>query len=44
MAGLYQGLESQLIKGVISHGVTMLVKSRVELGFVWLYLWMKGRK
>lgn len=26
--GLYQGLESQVLKGIVSQGVTMMVKTR----------------
>lgn len=38
VAGLYQGLESQLLKGLVSHGTTMVVKQRVEAAFVMLFL------
>lgn len=41
--GLYKGLESQLAKGVTAHGVTMVVKGRVEEGFVQAYLAAKRR-
>lgn len=36
--GLYQGLESQLLKGLVSHGTTMVVKQRVEALFITLFL------
>ncbi|CAO1629025.1 unnamed protein product [Parajaminaea phylloscopi] len=42
--GLYQGLESQLTKGVIAHGVTMMVKSRVEDLMVAFFVAMKRRQ
>jgi len=35
--GLYAGLETQLIKGFVSQGTTMLVKQRVERWIVLLY-------
>ncbi|KAF7294017.1 hypothetical protein MKEN_01447800 [Mycena kentingensis (nom. inval.)] len=38
VAGLYQGLEMQIIKGFISQGVTFLVKGRIEQVIVWAYL------
>ena len=41
--GLYQGLESQLLKGIISHGVTMTVKDRVEDLYVQAFLAMRRR-
>lgn len=44
LRGLYQGLESQLTKGVISHGVTMMVKSRVEEAMVALFVALKHRQ
>ncbi|GJE94650.1 mitochondrial carrier [Phanerochaete sordida] len=37
-SGLYQGLKAQLLKGFVSQGVTMMVKQRVELYVVALYL------
>ncbi|CAL1712027.1 unnamed protein product [Somion occarium] len=42
-SGLYQGLEAQLVKGFVSQGVAMMVKSRVELMIFALYLrqWRK---
>lgn len=36
--GLYQGLQSQLLKGLVSHGTTMVVKQRVEALFITLFL------
>ncbi|CAO1625949.1 unnamed protein product [Sympodiomycopsis kandeliae] len=36
--GLYKGLESQLLKGIISHGVTMTIKDRVENALVALFI------
>lgn len=41
--GLYQGLESQLLKGLVSHGTTMVVKQRVEALFIFLYLALRAR-
>nr|GAT51516.1 predicted protein [Mycena chlorophos] len=37
VAGLYQGLETQLVKGFLSQGVTFLVKGRIEELIVWVY-------
>ncbi|GAA6047324.1 hypothetical protein JCM3770_001887 [Rhodotorula araucariae] len=34
LAGLYQGVESQLLKGFFSEGVKLLVKDRIELAIV----------
>lgn len=42
-SGLYQGLEAQLLKGFVSQGVTMVVKQRVELYVVAMYLRRIGR-
>ncbi|KAJ9474599.1 putative Peroxisomal adenine nucleotide transporter 1 (putative) [Pseudozyma hubeiensis] len=42
--GLYQGLDSQLIKGLFSFGTTMMVKARIEALFVMLYLAIRSRK
>lgn len=41
--GLYQGLDSQLIKGLFSFGTTMMVKARVETLLVALFLAMRRR-
>ncbi|KAK9899097.1 mitochondrial carrier [Cystobasidium minutum MCA 4210] len=35
--GLYAGLQTQIMKGFISQGVTMVVKQRIELLIVYLY-------
>lgn len=43
VAGLYQGLESQLLKGLVSHGTTMVVKQRVETLFITLFLVLSQR-
>ncbi|UZJ53181.1 hypothetical protein CBS101457_002501 [Exobasidium rhododendri] len=43
VSGLYQGLESQLLKGLVSHGTTMVVKQRVEALFVTLFLILRAR-
>lgn len=43
VVGLYKGLDSQLLKGVISHGVTMTLKDRVESLLVMLYIWSRRR-
>ncbi|KAJ7179542.1 mitochondrial carrier domain-containing protein [Mycena filopes] len=37
IAGLYQGLEMQIVKGFLSQGVTFLVKGRVEQMIVAMY-------
>ncbi|WVQ80234.1 hypothetical protein IAT38_002339 [Cryptococcus sp. DSM 104549] len=37
VAGLYVGLEGQLVKGLVSQGVMMLIKQRVEEGVVKFY-------
>ncbi|SJX64899.1 related to ANT1-Peroxisomal transporter of adenine nucleotides (ATP, AMP)-member of the mitochondrial carrier family (MCF) [Sporisorium reilianum f. sp. reilianum] len=42
--GLYQGLDSQLIKGLFSFGTTMMVKARIETLFVLLYLAVRNRR
>lgn len=42
--GLYQGLDSQLIKGLFSFGTTMMVKARIEMWFVMLFLAARLRK
>lgn len=42
--GLYQGLESQLTKGIIAHGVTMMLKSRVEEAMVALFIVVKRKQ
>ena len=41
--GLYQGLETQLIKGLFSFSTTMVVKQRIESLFVLLYLAARRR-
>lgn len=41
--GLYQGLESQLVKGLIGHGMTMMVKQRVEALFITVFLLLRDR-
>ena len=41
--GLYQGLESQLVKGLIGHGMTMMVKQRVEELFIMVFLVLRDR-
>lgn len=37
LAGLYSGLESEVLKGFLSHGLTMMVKDRVHIGVIELY-------
>ncbi|KYG40490.1 hypothetical protein M433DRAFT_77885 [Acidomyces richmondensis BFW] len=37
LAGLYSGLESEVLKGFLSHGVTMTAKDRVHIGVIELY-------
>lgn len=43
VSGLYQGLESQLLKGLVSHGTTMVVKQRVEALIVSVYLSLQNK-
>ncbi|PWY99963.1 hypothetical protein BCV70DRAFT_217012 [Testicularia cyperi] len=42
--GLYQGLDSQLVKGLFSFGTTMMVKARIETLFVMLYLYLRNKQ
>jgi hypothetical protein len=35
--GLYSGLEAEVIKGFLSHGLTMVMKDRVHVGVIQLY-------
>lgn len=44
LQGLYQGLDSQLIKGLFSFGTTMMVKARIEAWFVLLYLAVRKQR
>ncbi|KAI0313315.1 mitochondrial carrier [Amylostereum chailletii] len=39
--GLYQGLSAQIAKGVISMGVTIMVKERIEQGLVQAVRWWR---
>ncbi|OQN98523.1 hypothetical protein B0A48_15784 [Cryoendolithus antarcticus] len=36
-SGLYAGLEAEVIKGFLSHGLTMAMKDRIHIGVVHLY-------
>nr|OQO16430.1 hypothetical protein B0A51_17176 [Rachicladosporium sp. CCFEE 5018] len=36
-SGLYAGLEAEVIKGFLSHGLTMAMKDRIHIGVVQLY-------
>ncbi|KAK6431150.1 hypothetical protein LTR95_012686, partial [Oleoguttula sp. CCFEE 5521] len=36
-SGLYAGLEAEVIKGFLSHGLTMAMKDRIHVGVVQLY-------
>ncbi|KAG8895456.1 hypothetical protein FRC01_012353 [Tulasnella sp. 417] len=38
ISGLYDGLQVQLLKGVLSQGLTMMIKQRIEALIVTLYL------
>jgi len=44
LKGLYQGLEAQVAKGVVSQGVTLMVKTRIEHLVVQMYLRRTGRR
>lgn len=37
LAGLYSGLEAEVLKGFLSHGLTMVMKDRVHVGVIQLY-------
>ncbi|KAI6865827.1 hypothetical protein KC343_g1822 [Hortaea werneckii] len=37
LSGLYSGLEGEVLKGFLSHGLTMMVKDRVHIGVIQLY-------
>lgn len=37
VSGLYSGLEGEVLKGFLSHGLTMMVKDRVHIGVIQLY-------
>ncbi|KAK5112989.1 hypothetical protein LTR85_011011 [Meristemomyces frigidus] len=37
LSGLYSGLESEVLKGFLSHGLTMTVKDKVHVGIIQLY-------
>lgn len=45
-AGLYQGLEVQLLKGFLNQGLSMMIKQRIEKVIIALYLYRlrKGAK
>ncbi|GAB7359645.1 hypothetical protein MBLNU230_g6825t1 [Neophaeotheca triangularis] len=36
-AGLYSGLEGEVLKGFVSHGLTMVMKERVHVGVIRVY-------
>jgi len=38
VASLYDGLEVQMLKGILTQGLTMMTKQRIEAGIVALYL------
>lgn len=42
--GMYQGLEAQILKGFVSQGVTMMVKQRMEMLIVALYVHQLRRR
>ncbi|KAF8317602.1 mitochondrial carrier [Clavulina sp. PMI_390] len=42
LGGLYQGLEVQLLKGIISQGITFSMKQRIEGMFISVYHSMRG--
>lgn len=37
LRGLYSGLEAEVLKGFLSHGLTMMMKDRVHVGVIQLY-------
>jgi hypothetical protein len=37
LGGLYSGLEAEVLKGFLSHGLTMVMKDRVHVGVIQLY-------
>lgn len=37
LAGLYSGIEGEVVKGFLSHGLTMMMKERVHVGVIQLY-------
>ncbi|EMC94067.1 hypothetical protein BAUCODRAFT_36539 [Baudoinia panamericana UAMH 10762] len=37
VTGLYSGLEAEVLKGFLSHGLTMTIKDRVHIGVIQLY-------
>lgn len=37
VSGLYSGLEGEVLKGFLSHGLTMVMKDRVHVGVIQLY-------
>lgn len=37
LQGLYSGLEAEVLKGFLSHGLTMMVKEKVHVGIIQLY-------
>jgi hypothetical protein len=37
LSGLYSGLDAEVLKGFLSHGLTMVVKERVHIGVIQLY-------
>lgn len=37
LSGLYSGLEGEVLKGFLSHGLTMVMKDRVHVGVIQLY-------
>ncbi|KAI7463924.1 hypothetical protein KC357_g8071 [Hortaea werneckii] len=37
LSGLYSGLEGEVLKGFLSHGLTMMVKDKVHIGVIQLY-------
>ncbi|KAF7979009.1 hypothetical protein HWV62_43973 [Athelia sp. TMB] len=39
LPGVYQGLEAQVLKGVVSQGLTLMVKTRIEMAVVAAWVW-----
>ncbi|KAK5719421.1 hypothetical protein LTR15_007944 [Elasticomyces elasticus] len=37
LSGLYSGIEGEVLKGFVSHGLTMMVKERVHVGVIQMY-------
>lgn len=40
LSGLYSGLEAEVLKGFLSHGLTMMAKEKVHVGVIQLYYFL----